>query len=102
MGIESRLPPLLPDLHASSCKKSPQAWGLKVQASFVISINIVSALQKESPSMGIESLLNVLSFQVFYVSLQKESPSMGIERHPTSELISSSNNLAKRVPKHGD
>ena len=84
------------------CKKSPQTWGLKDTLFFYIHGHY-AFLQKESPDMGIESLVHQETPQRPLNVLQKESPDMGIEsynillaRKPEPPL------LAKRVPRHGD
>ena len=56
MGIERRGGENLLGRSPPACKKSPQTWGLKVR----INVGVTSAcncLQKESPDMGIESVI---------------------------------------------
>ncbi len=77
MGIESSTYGGVFELNEDSCKKSPQAWGLKGHDTSKHHSTPPPCLQKESPSMGIERLY----MHVCFLFLRR---------------------LAKRVPKHGD
>ncbi len=70
-----------------ACKKSPQAWGLKVSYDPHQPYVDVSGLQKESPSMGIESPDEPFNSIHVHGGLQKESPSMGIESSETFSTL---------------
>ena len=52
--------------------------------------------------MGIERSTSTSPFGGETIDLQKESPSMGIESIVVSNTIQVPDCLAKRVPKHGD
>ena len=84
-----------------TCKKSPQAWGLKAEAIKAHVVPEDDNLQKESPSMGIESFTPPAGRGRGHPDLQKESPSMGIESKLNVFWLSYRITLQKESPSMG-
>ena len=73
MGIERPCEEFLKAWFEASCKKSPQAWGLK-GPNCPNCPNFFSILQKESPSMGIERSSKPDRLSLWKRSTCKKSP----------------------------
>ena len=83
-----------------SCKKSPQAWGLKV-ASGGSSKIFVLACKKSPQAWGLKELyVNV--YRTGDVACKKSPQAWGLKVPASRGATVTPLLLAKRVPKHGD
>ena len=86
----------------TTCKKSPQTWGLKGGLSVSSGSKQLLNLQKESPNMGIERTLVANILLASTLVLQKESPNMGIESlNATLHVVGGCLYLQKESPNMG-
>ncbi len=102
MGIESYVRGRLGGGRTLPCKKSPQAWGLKVSLSKVSDVTDLASCKKSPQAWGLKVSLCGVAFVFLKITCKKSPQAWGLKgiHHPRRDTPAF--HLAKRVPKHGD